>query len=50
MGYDHRADENGVFEMEFTKWHGGGQVGTCKIAGLDPYEKLGAEVIIGDSR
>ena len=34
MGYDHRADENGVFEMEFTKWHGGGQVATCKIIGL----------------
>lgn len=50
MGYDHRADEHGIFEMVVTKWYGGRQVGKIKITGLEPYEKLGAEVYCGDSR
>ena len=47
MSYDHKADENGVFEMIITKWHGGGQVGEIKITGLAPYEKLQSEVVCG---
>lgn len=50
MSYDHRADGNGVFEMIITKWHGGAQIGEVRITGLEPYEKLGAEVLAGDGR
>lgn len=50
MGYDHRADENGVFEMVITKYERGEEIDRVRITGLEPYGKLGAEVILGDSR
>lgn len=50
MSWDHRADENGMFEMVFTKWRGGGQVEKVLITGLEPYERLDAEVVKGDPR
>ena len=50
MSYDHRADENGVFEMLITKWHGGEQIGEVRVTGLGPYEKLETEVVIIGNR
>lgn len=50
MGYDHIADENGIFEISITKYEHGEEIEHIRITGLDPYQKLGTEVLRGDSR
>jgi hypothetical protein len=50
MGYDHRADCNGVFEISITKYDHGEEIEHVLITGLEPYQKLGLEVVVGGSR
>ena len=50
MGYDHSADENGVFEISITKYERGEEIEHVLITGLEPYQKLGLEVLTGGSR
>ena len=45
------ADENGIFEMEITLHTGNGRrIGHIYIDGLEPYEKIDADILIGTSR
>lgn len=50
MGHDHRADCNGVFEISITEYEHGEEIEHVLITGLEPYQKLGLEVITGGSR
>lgn len=50
MGHDHRADWDGVFEISITKYEGGDEIEHVLITGLEPYQKLGLEVLTGGSR
>ncbi len=49
MGYDNRADWNGVFEMSITEYEHGGEIEHVLVTGLEPYQKLGLEVVVGGS-
>ena len=51
MGADHMADENGIFEMEITLYNGNDRrIGHIYIDGLEPYEKLNSDILMGTSR
>lgn len=50
MGHDHRANCNGVFEISITGYERGDEIEHVLITGLEPYQKLGLEVVVGGSR